>query len=144
VFLIRIWAEDIAAYAVLKPGKRRSEQDLFAFCEQEVRHFKTPTKIYFIEDLPKGPSGKVQRFRLAEQAAKTVQSEISARETELGVKETERSEPKRDFLGHATRLNRYWQKFGQICSAWKEWACMTTSLTWGPFSPSHPSGVPSP
>jgi acyl-CoA synthetase (AMP-forming)/AMP-acid ligase II/acyl carrier protein len=91
--------EDIVAYVVLKPGKRCSEQELLAFCEQQVGHFKTPTKIYFIEDLPKGPSGKVQRITLAEQAGKTVQSEISATQTESGVEETEGTEPKREFLG---------------------------------------------
>jgi acyl carrier protein len=91
--------EDIVAYAVLKSDKRCSEQELLGFCEREVGHFKTPTKIYFIEDLPKGPSGKVQRLRLAEQAAKTVQSEISATQTESGVEKAEGTEPKRDFLG---------------------------------------------
>ncbi len=91
--------EDIVAYAVLKSGKRCSEQELLGFCEREVGHFKTPTKIYFIEDLPKGPSGKVQRLRLTEQAAKTIQSAISAIHTESGVEETEGAEPKHDFLG---------------------------------------------
>jgi sulfoacetate-CoA ligase len=98
--------EDIVAYAVLKPGKRCSERDLLGFCEREVGHFKTPTKIYFIEDLPKGPSGKVQRIRLAEQAAKTIQSQISAAQTESGVEETKQSEPKRDFLGPRKALEQ--------------------------------------
>ena len=98
--------EDIVAYAVLKSGKRCSEQELLGFCEREVGHFKTPTRIYFMEDLPKGPSGKVQRLGLAEQAAKTVQSEIGATQTESRVEKTEGTEPKRDFLGPRNPLEQ--------------------------------------
>jgi len=59
-----------------------------------------------MEDLPKGPSGKVQRLGLAEQAAKTVQSEIGATQTESGVEKTEGTEPKRDFLGPRNPLEQ--------------------------------------
>ncbi len=86
--------EDIVAYVVLKQGERGSERDLMGFCEREVGYFKTPIKIYFIEDLPKGPSGKVQRLRLTEQAAKTFQSEITAIRTESGAQETGGTKPK--------------------------------------------------
>jgi len=35
---------------------------------------KTPKQIHFLSDLPKGPSGKVQRLKLAQRMAKTIQS----------------------------------------------------------------------
>ena len=39
---------------------------LRAFCTAQVGAFKTPDKIHFLDELPKGPSGKVQRLKLVE------------------------------------------------------------------------------
>src|SRR5208282_4646969 len=51
-------------------GTSCQEKDLLTFCEGRLGHFKTPTRIYFLQELPKGPSGKVQRLRLVEEAAR--------------------------------------------------------------------------
>jgi hypothetical protein len=45
---------------------------MLAFCEKRLGHFKTPTRIHFVNDLPKGPSGKVQRLRLLSEVPATV------------------------------------------------------------------------
>jgi non-ribosomal peptide synthetase component F len=58
--------EDLVAYVILKPGDQCSEQELLTHCAQALGEFKTPSRIYFVEDLPKGPSGKVQRLKLRE------------------------------------------------------------------------------
>jgi acyl carrier protein len=100
----RYLGEDIVAYVVLKPGEHCTEPELLDFCARQVGHFKTPSKIILTEDLPKGPSGKVQRLRLAGEAARTVQSEISTAPTV--VKETEGSEPKRDFVEPRNAVER--------------------------------------
>ena len=62
--------EDVVAFVVLRAGVECDERELLGFCEGRLGHFKTPTRIHFAEDLPKGPSGKVQRLRLLEQTAK--------------------------------------------------------------------------
>lgn len=62
--------EEIVAYVVLKPGESCTAPELIDFCTRELGHFKAPSKIYFAEELPKGPSGKVQRLRLAERTEK--------------------------------------------------------------------------
>jgi acyl-CoA synthetase (AMP-forming)/AMP-acid ligase II len=62
--------EDVVAFAVLRDGMDCDERELLRFCERHLGYFKTPTRIHFVPDLPKGPSGKVQRLRLAETAAK--------------------------------------------------------------------------
>jgi long-chain acyl-CoA synthetase len=41
-----------------------SEAELRAFCEIELGRYKTPKAIRFVRELPKGPSGKVQRLKL--------------------------------------------------------------------------------
>jgi len=62
----RHYGQDIAAYVVFKPGSRASEAELKAFCEVKLGRYKTPRTFRFLQDLPKGPSGKVQRLKLLE------------------------------------------------------------------------------
>ena len=73
--------EDVVAFVVLRAGVECDERELLSFCESHLGDFKTPTRIHFAEDLPKGPSGKVQRLRLVEQAAKPDASELAAAPT---------------------------------------------------------------
>ncbi len=62
------YGQDILACIVLRPGARASEQDLREFCRAELGRYKSPREFRFVAELPKGPSGKVQRLRLAELA----------------------------------------------------------------------------
>ena len=66
----RYVGEDLIAFAVLRDGVSCDERELLSFCEKRLGHFKTPTRIHFVADLPKGPSGKVQRLRLVEEVEK--------------------------------------------------------------------------
>jgi amino acid adenylation domain-containing protein len=61
--------EDLVAFVVLRTGLDSDESALLRYCEGRLGQFKTPTRIYFVSDLPKGPSGKVQRLRLKEDVA---------------------------------------------------------------------------
>ena len=65
----RYVGEDVVAFAVLRDGMSCDERELLSFCESRLGHFKTPSRIHFVRDLPKGPSGKVQRLKLQEEAA---------------------------------------------------------------------------
>ncbi|GAB4340993.1 MAG: acyl--CoA ligase [Candidatus Abyssubacteria bacterium] len=58
------YGEEIMCCVVLKPGCQISEADLRSHCLRLLGEFKTPKIIKFLEDLPKGPSGKVQRIKL--------------------------------------------------------------------------------
>jgi len=60
------YGQDIRACVVLKPGARASTDELRAFCVAELGRYKTPREFRFLAELPKGPSGKVQRLKLAE------------------------------------------------------------------------------
>jgi amino acid adenylation domain-containing protein len=65
----RYVGEEIVAFAVLRASGHCDESELLAFCESRLGHFKTPARIHFVRDLPKGPSGKVQRLKLQEELA---------------------------------------------------------------------------
>jgi acyl-CoA synthetase (AMP-forming)/AMP-acid ligase II len=58
------YGQEIHAAVVLKPGADASADDLLAHCLSLLGKYKTPALIRFIDELPKGPSGKVQRLKL--------------------------------------------------------------------------------
>jgi acyl-CoA synthetase (AMP-forming)/AMP-acid ligase II len=60
----RHYGQDILAAVVLREGAECSEDDLREFCRQRLGRYKTPKQIRFVSELPRGPSGKVQRLRL--------------------------------------------------------------------------------
>lgn len=60
------YGQEILACVVLKPGERCDEDELREFCLKELGKYKVPKRICFIDELPKGPSGKVQRLRLGD------------------------------------------------------------------------------
>jgi fatty-acyl-CoA synthase len=53
------WVEVVTAIIVLKPGETMSEQELIAHCRNELAGFKCPKKVFFVEALPKTPTGKI-------------------------------------------------------------------------------------
>ncbi len=60
----RHYGQEIMACVVVRDGHACSEDDLRAYCEQHLGRFKTPKVWRFVSELPRGPSGKVQRLRL--------------------------------------------------------------------------------
>jgi long-chain acyl-CoA synthetase len=60
------YGQDILACVVLRQGAKTSESELREFCERELGRYKTPRAFRFLAELPKGPSGKIQRLKLAE------------------------------------------------------------------------------
>ncbi len=76
----RYVGEDLIGFVVVRSEKVVDEKELLAFCESRLGHFKTPTRLHFVKDLPKGPSGKVQRLKLQDIAAKLSASELLASE----------------------------------------------------------------
>lgn len=64
--------ESAKAFVVLKPGQTATEQDLIAFCKQNLAPYKVPRSIEFREGLPKTMIGKILRRELvAEEKQKT-------------------------------------------------------------------------
>lgn len=62
----REYGQDIRACVVLKPGTHATVDELRKFCLGELGRYKTPKEFRFVAELPKGPSGKVQRLKLLE------------------------------------------------------------------------------
>lgn len=58
--------EDVAAAVVLADDAQTSERDIRDFAARRLADFKVPRKVIFLDEIPKGATGKLQRIGLAE------------------------------------------------------------------------------
>jgi long-chain acyl-CoA synthetase len=61
------YGQEVAACVILREGATCGEDELKAFCVERLGKYKAPRSIRFVAELPRGPSGKVQRLKLAAQ-----------------------------------------------------------------------------
>jgi long-chain acyl-CoA synthetase len=63
------YGQEIMVCIVLREGCAGDEAALRAFCHAHLGRYKTPKVFHFVQDLPRGPSGKVQRLKLLDWVA---------------------------------------------------------------------------
>ena len=62
------YGEEISACVYLKDDLVANEAELLDLCKADLGEYKTPRQIIFVDEpLPKGPSGKIQRLKIASQ-----------------------------------------------------------------------------
>lgn len=61
------WGETPCAFVTLKAGQSVTEDEIIAFCRENMAKFKVPRAVVF-DDLPKTSTGKIQKFVLRERA----------------------------------------------------------------------------
>ncbi|EEE36492.1 acyl-CoA synthase [Rhodobacteraceae bacterium KLH11] len=61
------WGETPCAFVELKPQAEASADEIIAFCRDNMAHFKAPKTVVF-GALPKTSTGKIQKFKLRDQA----------------------------------------------------------------------------
>ena len=110
----RYLGEDLVAFVVLRAGIAGDERELLTFCESRLGHFKTPSRIHFVRDLPKGPSGKVQRLRLLNEAPRSAVATSTSSGSEVAVMH---GDGRRAHLGLSTASSPIEQV---IAEAWLE------------------------
>jgi long-chain acyl-CoA synthetase len=66
------YGEDVFAFAVLKDGKKISERELIDYIQSRISKFKAPSRIEFVDDLPKNLVGKIQKQELKKMAKRIV------------------------------------------------------------------------
>jgi acyl-CoA synthetase (AMP-forming)/AMP-acid ligase II len=58
--------EEVAVAIVRRDGAALDEREVQAFARRRLADFKVPRRVVFVDELPKGATGKVQRIGLAE------------------------------------------------------------------------------
>ncbi|MCE2517310.1 MAG: AMP-binding protein [Alphaproteobacteria bacterium] len=69
--------EEVAAVIVLEDGAVATEAELKEFASAKLADFKVPRVIKFIDEIPKGATGKLQRIGLAEKLGLAEQQDIA-------------------------------------------------------------------
>jgi len=70
--------EDVAAAVVLRDSVSMAAQDLRRFLIERLVAFKVPSQVVIVDEIPKGPTGKVQRVGLAQLLAPKLRPEYVA------------------------------------------------------------------
>jgi long-chain acyl-CoA synthetase len=60
-----LYGEEVAAVIVLKDGATCSENEVIEFCKSRLADYKCPKRVHFVDDIPKGPTGKLLKRELA-------------------------------------------------------------------------------
>lgn len=64
------YGEEVMAFIQMKEGKTSSEEEIKEFCAGRIARYKIPRYVHFVFDYPTTANGKVQKFKLKEQAIK--------------------------------------------------------------------------
>jgi len=68
--------ETVKAWVVVKPGESLDEEEVKAWCAENLADFKVPDQVEFREELPKTTIGKILRRELVREHKESV-SEIA-------------------------------------------------------------------
>ena len=60
--------EELCAWIKLRAGEKTTADEVRAFCKGKLAHFKIPRYVDFVEEFPLTVTGKVQKFKIREQA----------------------------------------------------------------------------
>jgi long-chain acyl-CoA synthetase len=60
-----LYGEEVKSFVVLREGCEASEEEIKEFCRARLADFKCPKAIEFLDDIPKGPTGKLLKRELA-------------------------------------------------------------------------------
>lgn len=61
-----VYGEETAAFIKLREGASLSEQEVQAFCKDHLAYYKVPKYVRFVDEIPQGGNGKIQRLKLLE------------------------------------------------------------------------------
>jgi fatty-acyl-CoA synthase len=56
------YGEEVCAWIVLKAGETSTEDEIKAFCRDQIAHYKVPRYVRFVDELPMTVTGKAQKF----------------------------------------------------------------------------------
>lgn len=60
------YIEELAAWIKLKPGCTATAEEIRAFCQGQLAHYKIPRHVRFVTDYPQTVTGKIQKFKIRE------------------------------------------------------------------------------
>lgn len=68
-----VYGEEVMAWIILKDGESATAEEIKEYCKGKISRHKIPRYIEFTESYPMTASGKIQKFKLREQAMEAVE-----------------------------------------------------------------------
>jgi fatty-acyl-CoA synthase len=62
------YGEEIMAWVRVAEGQALTTEELRAFCQGRIAHFKVPRYVHVVEEFPMTVTGKIQKFKMRESA----------------------------------------------------------------------------
>ena len=75
-----VYGEQVLACIRVKPGETLTQEEVRSYCEGKIARFKIPYYVQFVNEYPMTASGKIQKFKLREQAIEALSLASNAAE----------------------------------------------------------------
>jgi len=72
------YGEELCAWVCLKDGEEANTEEIRAFCQGQIAHYKIPRYVKFVDGFPMTVTGKIQKFKMREETI----AELSLEEQE--------------------------------------------------------------
>ena len=72
------YGEEVMAWVVLKEKCELSEEDVKEFCKDRIAKYKVPKYIKFVDGFPMNAAGKIQKFKMREEAIEILKLQSAA------------------------------------------------------------------
>ena len=72
------YGEEIMAWVQLRPGEQCTTEEIRAFCQGKIAHYKIPRYVKFVESFPMTVTGKIQKFLMRKSAIEELGLESAA------------------------------------------------------------------
>ena len=66
------YGEEVLAFVQVRPGASLTKEEVQAYCVDKIAKYKIPSYVLFIDSYPTTASGKIQKFKLRQQAIDTL------------------------------------------------------------------------
>jgi fatty-acyl-CoA synthase len=70
------WVEKVVAIIKTKASETLTQDEVIAFAKTRLASFKAPKEVYFVEDFPRSPSGKVLKRAMKDEIVRQVKKEV--------------------------------------------------------------------
>ncbi len=67
------YGEELCACVILKAGQAATEEDIRAFCRDQIAHYKVPRYVRFVDAFPMTITGKIQKFVMRDRMKQELQ-----------------------------------------------------------------------
>ncbi|HBT19820.1 MAG TPA: AMP-binding protein [Peptococcaceae bacterium] len=71
------YGEEVAAFVQLKEGYSMEPSDIQDYCRGKIARYKIPKYIFFVDSFPMTANGKIQKYKLREEAARRLGRKIN-------------------------------------------------------------------